>query len=287
MRKMPLELGNLEVTPVVTSRFRLDGGSMFGVVPKVLWERKAPADERNRIDLSVNSLVVRTPGRVVLIEPGMGEKYDEKQKGIYALEDIGMAGCLRRAGIEPGDIDLVIPTHLHLDHAGGCTAGGPAGASPAFPNARFVVQESEWQAAVEPGPLEKGSYNASDYLPLMEEGRVRLVNGDVEVAPGIEVELTGGHTRGHQVVRLRDGGREALFLGDIVPTTAHLKLNWLMAWDLEPRVVYEEKARLLDDAARRGVTCFFPHDPRIAGCRLEPGSMGSYEIIEGSVIEPV
>jgi glyoxylase-like metal-dependent hydrolase (beta-lactamase superfamily II) len=283
----PLNIGRFTVIPVVTSRFRLDGGSMFGVVPKALWSRLAPADDENRIALSVNTLVVRTPEHIVLIEPGMGQKYDEKQRSIYALEDIDPGASLMSAGVSPDDIDIVIPTHLHLDHAGGSTTGGHAGqALSAFPRARFVVQELEWEAALDPGPLERGSYNPSDYLPLSEEGRLKFVAGDVEVLPGVQVELTGGHTRGHQVVRLRDGGEEALYLGDLVPTAAHLKLNWLMAWDLEPGVVYEHKARLLADAARRGVTCFFPHDPEMAGCLLREGSRGSYEVIEDSIIVP-
>lgn len=279
-------IGGMEVRAVVTSRFRLDGGSMFGVVPRVLWEKKAPPDDRNRISLSVNTLLVRAGDKLILIEPGMGSKYSKRQRDIYALEPVDADACLSSAGIKPADVDIVIPTHLHLDHAGGSTARGEQGkALEYFPNAWFVAQETEWEAAVDPGPLEKGSYNPEDYLPLVETGRLLLVSGTTEVAPGVRVELTGGHTRGHQVVRLRSEGEEAVYLGDIVPTTAHLKLNWLMAWDLLPQVVYAQKERMLDDAVERGVTCFFPHDPDIAGCRLARSGGGGFEVIEETIIK--
>lgn len=282
------EIGGLTVIPVVTSRFRLDGGSMFGVVPKTLWGADAPADERNRIALSVNSLVVKTPESVVLVEPGMGQKYDEKRRDIYALENLEATSAIERAGVAAGDIDIVVLTHLHLDHAGGATRldghGSPVGA---FPGAEFVVQESEWEAANVPLPIERGSYRSEDFTPLEEEGRLLKVHGDTQITPGISVELTGGHTRGHQVVRMSSGGDEGIYLGDIVPTAAHLRLNWLMAWDLEPGAVYDAKERLLLDAAERGLTCFFPHDPRIAGCRIEPAGRGRYRVLEDTVIEAV
>ncbi|MHB8897027.1 MAG: MBL fold metallo-hydrolase, partial [Candidatus Geothermincolia bacterium] len=192
----------------------------------------------------------------------------------------------RKVGLEASEVDIVLPTHIHLDHAGGSTARDGSGAvATAFPGATFVVQEEEWEAAVAPGALERGSYDPADILPLKESGRLRIISGDAEVAPGVSVELTGGHSRGHQVIRLKSGAEEAVFLGDIVPTTAHLKLNWLMAWDLEPLVVYEAKERLLRDAASRRVTCFFAHDPRIAGCRLESAGAGGYRVIEDTIIE--
>jgi glyoxylase-like metal-dependent hydrolase (beta-lactamase superfamily II) len=282
---MTVEMSGMEITSVLTSRFRLDGGSMFGVIPKVLWEAQSSADDLNRIYLNVNALLVRTGGQVVLVEPGMGQKYDEKRRRIYALDALDAAGAIQEAGVDPGQVDIILPTHLHLDHVGGSTYRDEAGiVAPTFPHAVCMVQEKEWATAIAPGPLERGSYNPADFVPLEESGLLRIISGDVEVAPGISVELTGGHTSGHQVVRLRSSGDEAVFLGDIVPTAAHLRLNWLMAWDMEPRVVYEAKERLLTDAASRGVLCFFAHDPRIAGCRLEH-SDGGFRPIEGTIIE--
>jgi glyoxylase-like metal-dependent hydrolase (beta-lactamase superfamily II) len=282
-----MRLGELEVTPFVASRFRLDGGSMFGVVPKVLWRERAPADELNRIELSVNSLLVRAGEKNLLVEPGLGSKHDDRKRSVYAQERTDAVAGLRGLGVEADEIDVVVPTHLHLDHAGGATTAGEAGAvHESFPGAWYVVQEPEWEAAVDPGPLERASYNPADYEVLAGSGRLSLVLGTTEIAPGVRVELTGGHSRGHQVVRMRSEGQEALYLGDIVPTCAHLKLRWLMAWDLDPQHTYERKEWLLTDAAERGVTCFFAHDPRIAGGRVRAAGRGSFEVIEDTVIEP-
>jgi len=283
-----IKIGEIVITPFVSSRFRLDGGSMFGVVPKAIWRKLAPPDALNRITLNCNSLLVEAGGTRVLIEPGMGSKYDRKLKEIYGLAGCDVLSGLAALGIEPGEIDTVVPTHLHLDHAGGCTAwADPGKAVPSFPNARVVVQRAEWEAATSPHPLSAASYQPGDFTPLLEGGALELVDGVVEVAEGLRVELTGGHTPGHQVVRIRSGGSEALFVGDIVPTTAHLKLNWLMAWDLEPLVVYEARATLLEDCARRGVMVFSAHDPEIAACRLREERPGSFAIEEGSVVEAV
>jgi glyoxylase-like metal-dependent hydrolase (beta-lactamase superfamily II) len=281
-----IHIGDLRVTPFVSSRFRLDGGSMFGVVPRTLWERKAPPDSLNRIAMNSNSLLIETADVRLLVEPGMGVKYDPRQSDIYALADISAAGELARLGVSAQDIDLVVATHLHLDHAGGATALQESGeVVPAFPNAGVVVQRAELEEAEARHPLVRGSYLPQDHRVLSRDKKIVLVEGDAEVAPGVRVELTGGHSAGHQVVRIISGGQEGLFLGDIVPTTAHLRLNWLMAWDIEPRVAYEQKARLLTDCARRDVLIFFSHDPLIAACRVRQVDPGSYAVEEGSVVK--
>lgn len=280
-----IQLGKMKVWPLVTSRFSLDGGSMFGTVPRVLWERKAPPDDRNRIVLNINTLVVETEGRLVVIEAGMGSKFDERWQDLYALGDVDLEGGLESLGIAPGDVDTVVLTHLHLDHAGGATVLDEAGVvSPAFPRAAYVVQEEEWKAAVDPHPLARPSYLPDDFLPLERSGRLEVVAGEREVAPGVRVEPAPGHTAGHQVVRLRSQGEEALYLGDLVPTTAYLKLNWLMSWDLEPLVMYGEKARLLEDAARRGVLLFWSHDPEIACGRIARSGETEYTLEDSSVM---
>lgn len=280
-----MKVGSIEVSPFVTSRFSLDGGSMFGTVPRVLWEKKAPPDDRNRIALNINSLIVETEGSVVLVEAGMGSKFDERWQDLYALGDADLESGLERLGVAPGDIDSVVLTHLHLDHAGGATVAGDGGGPvPAFPRARFVVQEEEWRAAVDPHPLARPSYLPDDFVPLERGGQLERVAGEHEVAPGVWVEPAPGHTPGHQVVRIRSEGEEALYLGDLVPTTAYLRLNWLMSWDLEPCVVYEEKARLLKDAAVRGVLLFFSHDPAVACGRIERVGAMEYRLVEASVV---
>ena len=281
-------LGDVRIVPMVTSQFRLDGGSMFGSVPKVLWERKSPADGSNRILLNVNSLLVETGGQVVFVEAGMGSKFDGKQKEIYALSDRDAAAGLRKAGFSPEDVDIVILTHLHFDHAGGSTSLNESGDPvPVFPRARFIVQEEELREAREPHPLAAGSYDTRDFETLIESGQIETVDGDEEVAQGVFVERTGGHTKGHQVVRLISGGEEALYLGDLVPTAAHLRLNWLMSWDLEPEVVYEERARILADVEKRQVRVFFCHDPEVASSRINRHSPSSYELVESTVHKAV
>jgi glyoxylase-like metal-dependent hydrolase (beta-lactamase superfamily II) len=215
----------------------------------------------------------------------MGSKYDPKQSEIYDLAHFDAVSGLAAIGVEPEGIDLVVLTHLHLDHAGGCTALNASGSAvPAFPNARVIVQRAELEAARAPHPLSKGSYQPADFVPLLEEGVLEVVEGDRDVAPGLRLEFTGGHSPGHQVLRMRSGGSEAIFTGDIVPTIAHLKLNWLMAWDIEPRVVYEEKARLLDDCARREVLVFTAHDPEVLACRVVEVKPESYAVGDGSVV---
>jgi len=279
-----IRLGDLLIVPVVTSRFRLDGGSMFGTIPKALWEKRAPADEHNRILLNVNSLLIESGGTTVFVEAGMGSKFEGRQREIYSLSERDAAGGLRSAGVSPEKIDTVILTHLHFDHAGGSTSSaGSENPVPVFPNARFIVQQEELGAARDPHPLTTGSYDPRDFDPLIERGQIEAVEGGKEVAPGVFVERTGGHTIGHQVVRLVSGGEEAVYLGDLVPTTAHLKLNWLMSWDLEPEVLYEEKARILADAERRQVMLFFCHDPEVAASRISRETSSSYGLVENTV----
>ena len=277
-------IGDVRIFPFVSTRYRLDGGSMFGVVPKPLWEKKAPPDSRNRILLNVNSLIVETGASRMLVEPGMGSKYSAKQREIYDLADFDVETALAGLGIAPEDIDVVIPTHLHFDHAGGLTKGEPGDWRPVFPNARVIVQKSEWNAAVDPRPIERGSYFASDLVPIAEDGRLELIEGETQVAPGVSLELTGGHTRGHQMVRISSGGSEVLYPGDLIPTLAHLKLRW-MAWDLNPEQVYEKKTRLLEECASSGALVIWTHDPHVSACRVSVSGGGTFEVEEGSVVE--
>ena len=282
-----IRVGEVSVRPLVSSRFRLDGGSMFGTVPRALWEKKAPPDELNRIPLNLNSLLIETGGVRILVEPGMGCKFDERWTDIYALGDCDIQRELDRLGVRPEDIDAVIMTHLHLDHAGGATVVDDSGkAVPAFPRARYYVQAEEWEEAMEPHPVEKASYLRADFEPLGGSGQVELLSGPAEIAPGITVEPARGHTHGHQLVRIRSGGEEALYLGDLVPTAAHLKPSWLMSWDLEPTAAYREKERILEDAAARGVLLFFSHDPEIAAAKVEGAGARSsdFRILPESVV---
>ena len=212
-----MTLGDLELTPLLDGYFRLDGGAMFGVVPKTLWEKRAAADERNRITMAMRPLLVRG-SRLMLIDAGAGDKMDEKSAAIYGFDraenlDVTMA----RAGVRADDIDIVLASHLHFDHAGGFSARDASGAIvPRFRNARYVVNSGEWEDATHPHERNRASYFAENYVPLRDAGLVDLMPGDGEVMPGVRVRRTGGHTRCHQIVYLESGGETAVFAADFV-----------------------------------------------------------------------
>jgi glyoxylase-like metal-dependent hydrolase (beta-lactamase superfamily II) len=275
-------VGDIEVTPVVTSSFRLDGGSMFGVIPRPLWERKAPPDELNRISLHTNSFVLVTGGKTLVIEAGMGRKYNERQTAVYSLEPLDAAPCCSMAGFDPGDVDAVVLTHLHLDHAGGCTQAMEGQDVPAFPNATVFVSERELAHARSGHPLSSGSYSSRDFEPLASAGLLKTLDGEVEVADGVTVVPSGGHTPGHQTIKISSRGEVAVYPGDLVPTVAHLKPNWLMAWDLFPVEVYERKLELLSSAADDGTLLLFSHDPLVMAGRIRRDGSG-FALVEGSV----
>jgi glyoxylase-like metal-dependent hydrolase (beta-lactamase superfamily II) len=241
--------------------FRLDGGSMFGVIPKPLWERKKPADERNRIRLGLNALLVRTPHALVLLESGIGDKMSPKEEDLYGLErDGSLMQALQAENCEPDDIDFVIHSHLHLDHCGWATRESAGTYQPTFPHARYIVQSREWDAAMSPDPRSRASYDPRDFAVLEQKGLLAPVDGETEIFPGLSVVYTGGHTPGHQITYLESGGARCVFLGDLVPTRAHLRVNWHMGWDLFPLELMEVKGRILEEAARRRDLLFFTHE---------------------------
>ncbi len=264
---MKFRIGRYECAVVRDGFFRLDGGAMFGVVPRPLWERRARPDKRNRIRLGLNCLLIRGDGRTVLVDTGIGDNWDEKSRDIYAIErgggGRGLAGALAEHGVAPDDVDLVINTHLHFDHAGGNTVRGKDGAlRPAFPRARYLVQRGNlFEEALAPNELRRASYRPDDFEPLRAAERLDLVEGYAEVAPGIRVYVTGGHQRWHQVVAVRDGGERAVFLGDIVPTAAHVTPAWIMAYDHYPLKTLEKKKKLLGRAADEGWVVVLEHEP--------------------------
>jgi glyoxylase-like metal-dependent hydrolase (beta-lactamase superfamily II) len=258
--------GDFELTPLLDGYFRLDGGAMFGVVPKPLWEKRAPADERNRITLAMRPLLVRDATRLMIIDAGCGDKMDARSAEIYGLDrrenlDVTMA----RAGVKAEDIDLVIASHLHFDHAGGFTAKDASGAvTPRFPKARYVASHGEWEDATHPHERNRASYLAENFVPLQEAGVLDFIRGDQEIVPGIRVRRTGGHTRFHHIVYLESGGRTAVFAADLIPTTAHVDAPWIMGYDLYPMETLEFKKLFLKEAIEREYLVLFEHDPRVA-----------------------
>lgn len=258
-----LRLGEFIVTGLRDGFFFLDGGAAFGVVPKILWERKCPPDAQNRIKMGLNSILVKTPQALVLVETGIGPKFDRKISDIYGVEqNPGLLGALAGLGVESEDIDFVINTHLHFDHCGGNTIRDEKGAVvPAFPRARYVIQRGEWEWALGPHDREKDSYRADDFRPLAERGRVDLVDGDAVVTAGVEVIFAPGHTANHQCVKVTSGGKSLVFLGDLVSTSAHIGLAYGMSYDLYPLENIETRKKLYEQAIAEDWILAFVHDP--------------------------
>lgn len=269
-------------------RQRLDGGAMFGVVPKPLWERRIPADQRNRIPLALRCLAIEHDDGLVLVDTGLGNKESDKFRDIYGVENAGRIGptqledALAKVGFAPSDVKWVVNTHLHFDHAGGNTAAGDAGgagegaprrlispppsssiAAPrlAFPNATYVVQRRELDFAARTNERTAASYLAHNFEPVSAAGKWKLVDGETELLPGIRLLPTPGHVPHHQSVLVESGGEIACFVADLVPTTAHLPLPWIMGYDLEPLVTLETKRTLLARAESEGWLVVFEHDP--------------------------
>ena len=265
MTASSIRLGDLELTSLFDGYFRLDGGAMFGVVPKPLWERRAPADERNRIALAMRPLLVRGQ-KLMIIDAGAGNKMDARSTDIYALDRRrNIVDSLGDAGAVLGDIEVALASHLHFDHAGGFTTRTDAGElRPAFPNARYLVRAQEWEDATHPHERNRASYLQEDFVPLQAAGVLDLVDGDGEVMPGVRVRWTGGHARSHQVIMLESGGRTAVFTADMIPTTAHIDEPWIMGYDLYPMETLAFKRTFIREAIEREYLIFFEHDPGIA-----------------------
>jgi glyoxylase-like metal-dependent hydrolase (beta-lactamase superfamily II) len=240
----------------------MDGGSVFGVVPKVMWEKLKTPDARNRILMATNCLLVKTPDANVLIEAGIGPKLSDKERDIYAYErEPGIPDALAGTGLTPQDIDLVVLSHLHFDHVGALITPGRDGElTPLFPRARHVVQARELEAWRQPDPRSKSSYKTENLRLLEEEGRLLVVDGAQEVAPGVRVRVTGGHTAGHQAVYVQDQEQTVVFTGDFLFMRAFLKVNWVSALDLFPLEAMERKAAFLNEAARERHLIWLYHE---------------------------
>ena len=266
-------MGRWEVATIVDGTFALDGGAMFGVVPRPLWERKVPPDARNRIPLAARCLLAvdRDAGRVVLVDAGLGGKWDAKRTDIYAIDRSGggLAAGLARLGLRPGDVTDVLLTHLHFDHAGGTTARGPGGAlALAFPRAVHHVQRRAWQWAHAPSERDAGSFLAEDFECLRRSNQLHLVEGEAELFADVELIVSEGHTVSQQLPRFHGDGTHVTFCGDLLPTHAHLRPSWVMGYDLFPVTSVEEKKVLLAEALEEDGILVFEHDASMAGCRL-------------------
>jgi methylmalonyl-CoA epimerase len=262
-------LGRLELITLCDGFLRLDGGAMFGVVPRTMWERRSPPDDRNRVTLGMRPLIVRGK-QTLMIDAGCGDKLDPKATDIYGLErSYHLDHALADAGLTVDDIDIVLASHLHFDHVGGFTARGPDGTLvPRFPKARYLVHRGEWEDATHPHDRNRASYLPENFKPLEQAGVLDLVEDDAEVMPGVRLRRSGGHTRHHQVAMIESEGEVGVFAADMLPTTAHVADAWSLGYDLYPMETLEFKRAFAREAIEREYLVFFEHDPAMAAGRL-------------------
>jgi glyoxylase-like metal-dependent hydrolase (beta-lactamase superfamily II) len=263
-----LKLGDLEFHVLMDGYVSLDGGAMFGVIPKVFWEKKIPPDGRNRVQLAMNCLLVHAGGKRILVETGMGAKMSPKLRDIYAIEGPFLNERLAEHGLDPSEIDIVINTHLHFDHCGGNTRLEKDKIVAAYPNAKYVVQRGEFEHAKHPNERDRASYLMENYAPLEAKGKLALLEGDRAIAPGVELIRVPGHTANMQCVKLSGGGKTAFFLADIAPTTAHLPLAWIMGYDLYPVTTLESKKKWFPELVKEGWLALFCHDTKTQAAYL-------------------
>jgi glyoxylase-like metal-dependent hydrolase (beta-lactamase superfamily II) len=270
-----VKFGKFEIFSIVENSFKIDGGAMFGVVPKIIWERLVPSDEFNRVKLDLNLLLVKTDKENILIDAGIGDALSEKQKKIYGIEKpSNIEKSLSELNLIPEQIDLVILTHLHADHAGGVVKLDESGKKACrFPNARHVVQIREWDDAMSPDERTSATYLTENLKLLEESNLLELVDGEDEVAEGIKITPTGGHTPGHQVVLIEDGENKILWSGDIIPTASHLKIPYVASVDLFPLETMAQKRKFLDICINDGWLLAFDHDVNIKLGKLEKGEI--------------
>jgi len=259
-----MKFGDYRVEVVPDCEFRLDGGAMFGVVPRNLWSRKFPPDEQNRIRMNMNCVFIDTGSEKILIETGIGDKWSEKHRAMYGIDrkqslDESLQSI---AGVNANEITIVINTHLHFDHAGGNSKHDESGTLVAsFPNARYFISRAEYEHAESPSERDRASYLVENWRPLKASDQLELMEANYEVVPGLRMETHAGHNRSMQCWRLDRGGQTLFGFADLVPTRAHVPFAWIMGYDLYPIETLEAKKTLLPEAAREGWACLFYHDP--------------------------
>jgi glyoxylase-like metal-dependent hydrolase (beta-lactamase superfamily II) len=276
-----MKLGKFEIYPVTDGKFRLDGGAMFGVVPKVLWEKCCPADEKNRIQLGLNCLLIRAHGKNILVDTGLGSKVDPKFQDRFAVERRPpLDDSLKKVGLAVEDVHMVINTHLHFDHCGGNTHRENGQVVPAFPKAKYFVQRGEYEDAVRANERTRASYLKENFTPVAHVNLWEFLDGETEVVPGVSVVVTGGHTAHHQAVKIHSEGKTALYLGDLIPTVSHLPLPYVMGYDLYPLQTLEAKRGILDRAFEEKWLLVFEHDPKVQMGYVKKDVEGKYYLEE-------
>jgi glyoxylase-like metal-dependent hydrolase (beta-lactamase superfamily II) len=271
-------LGDFELMMLSDGGYFLDGGAMFGVVPKVLWSKKFAPDELNRLRLGLNTLVVRTGEKTIVIETGIGNKLPEKSVKIFGNEMLLMKQ-FEEAGVDPAEVDIVINTHLHFDHCGWNTIRKTDGTiAPTFPRAKYYMQRGELAHAHEQHERDRVSYLTDNYDPLVRNGQAVILDGDSDIVPGISVQLYPGHTAFHMVVILESDGKRACYVGDLIPTSAHLQPTWVMGYDLDPIACIDNRHRFYRDAIPEHWLVIFTHDPKVPWAYVAKDGDGKYAI---------
>jgi glyoxylase-like metal-dependent hydrolase (beta-lactamase superfamily II) len=274
-----MQWGSFQLFSLHENLFWIDGGAMYGVVPRVIWEKLSPPDERNRVALRANLLLIRDGQRSILVETGLGDAIPDRWKEIYGLKrSSGLLQELGRHGLTPDQIDTVIPTHLHFDHSGGGVHRDGETFQPAFPRARHIVQKREWDVAMDPDVRSRVSYRKEMLAPLQENGLLHLVDGEEEISPGVRVHLTGGHSAGHQVVTVTSSAGTAFYTGDLIPTRHHLKTAYVPSVDVYPMETMRQKDRFIEQAVEERWLVFFGHDPEIDAGYLSRGEKGQVTV---------
>lgn len=269
-----MKIGKYEVYAIETGRFKLDGGAMFGIVPKTIWEKLNPSDDKNRIELALRTLLIINEHRKILVDTGMGKKWEQKYIEIYGIDHsrYTLESSLAKIGLKVDDITDVIITHLHFDHAGGATMLENDGTiRPTFKNATYYVQKRNIELAMNPNEKDRASYLPENFIPLIEFNQIEIVDGEFEIFEGIEIIVSDGHTFGQQLVKVSDGKTTLLYCGDLIPTSSHIPIPYVMAYDLQPLVTMEEKKKLLKKAVDENWILFFEHDPYVDCATVKQG----------------
>jgi glyoxylase-like metal-dependent hydrolase (beta-lactamase superfamily II) len=267
-----MDIHSWKVESILEGTFGLDGGSMFGIVPKPLWSKRHPTDGQNRITMALRGLLLRSGDRRILVDAGIGDNFNAKQKVLYdqKMSPGGLVGVLAGLGVHPEEITDVIATHLHFDHVGGLVSRNRAGKkSPIFPKAKVFVQEEAWLWAHGASIWDQGSFFGDDFEIWEREMHLMLLQGDCEIAPGVRVEVASGHCPGHQIVQVGEGSGSLVFCADLIPTASHIRLPYIMAYDHQPLQTLEDKKVLLAQALEENWILGFEHDPFLAACQLK------------------
>ena len=271
-----MKIGSYTLSFLETGEFALDGGAMFGVVPKVLWSKKIPVDEKNRIDMRLRCLLLQGEGRNILVDCGMGDKWDAKSQEIYRLDHSKMSleKSLKEKELTPSDITDCILTHLHFDHAGGATKNENGKLVPTFPNATYYVQKENLEWGENATEKDRASYMKENWTPLLDAGVLKVLNGEKEILPGIQTKLFYGHTAGIQLPYIDDGKNRLFFCGDVIPTSVHLGIPWVMAYDNFPLTTMEEKRKILEQAVKEKWIFVFEHCPHLPAAIISKTDKG-------------